>query len=60
MSRSRGQHKKNYYGPKKTIKDLTKKRSRAMEREAITKFVKDGKDVVLPRYKDCEDIWFYD
>ena len=47
MSRTRGHYKKDYDSSAKLLKELTKKRSRAQEREAISKFLKDDEGVVL-------------
>lgn len=60
MSRSRNQHR-CWNKPNQILKELTRSKVRAKEREEIKRYLKGEVDSVeLDRWKNYDDIWNYD
>lgn len=61
MSRSFNQQHKTYDFPKRIVKDLTKAKARAQERQVIHRYLTGQiEEVVLDDYNNLEDVWYYD
>lgn len=60
MSRSYNHKKPGYYGPKHTLKKITKMKHRAMERRRISKIIKCQdiyEYITFKDYNKCDDMW---